>query len=302
MIKRPEKIIYVQRKQTFIEESNADPEVKDYFNMSYRAIGSFYKTTGKQYGSGLTKKEEYILMPEMIGFFADLDKREYHKGVAEFYRNINTKIPPEGLRLNIALEDESKPLSEENMPISLRDYITFKHAEAHPETGKDLEEAEMYQHKRFYIENPDEVISDASVLSKKEDDARLEYYKVVDNREKVDMMLTLLGISTKGMKEDKRSLVLKEFTTIDESKTATFNEMKLDRFTEISKDKRLKVKYIIEQMVAADVLERVGMRILVKETGDLLGEDLKEASLWFEDKTNVKEANVLKARLKEFGK
>lgn len=302
MIQRPEEIVFIKRKQTFIEEANADPEVADYFGMSYRAIGSFYKSTGKQYGSGLTKKEEMILMPEMIGFFADLDKREYHKGVAEFYRNINTKIPSAGLRLNIALENKEEDLSETNMPVSLRDYIIFRHAMAHPETGANLDEAEMYQHKRFYLENPDEVTSDASVLSKKEDNARLEYYKVVDDMDKVEMMLVLLGVNTSKMNADSKVLTLKEFTTLNMAQSASFNESKLDRFVSISKDKYLKIKYTIEDMINSNVLERVNMQILITETGDIIGEDLKEASVWFQSKANTKNANVLKARLKEFKK
>jgi len=301
-MERPEEIVFIRRKQTFIEEANSDPEVEDYFGMSYRAIGSFYKSTGKQYGSGLTKAEEMILMPEMIGFFADLDKREYHKGVAEFYRNINTKVPATGLRLNIALEQPKEKLSEKNMPVSLRDYIIFRHAVAHPETGATLEEAEMYQHKRFYVENPDVVTDDASNLSEKEDVARLEYYKVVDDPAKVDMMLVLLGVNTTKMKSKDRVLTLKSFTTINPKQSGPFNESKLDRFVEISGDKHLKIKYTIEQMIATNVLERVNMKILITETGDMIGEDLKEAAVWFQSKANTKEANVLKARLKEFSK
>jgi hypothetical protein len=301
-MQKPEKIVFIQRKQTFIEQSNADPEVAEYFNMSYRAVGSYYKQTGKQFGTGLSKKEEMILMPEMTGFFPDLDKREYHKAVNEFFRNINTKIPPQGLRLNIALEQPDEALSETNPPISIRDYIIFKHAAGHPETGKDLEEAEMYQHKRFYIEDTDSVLSNASGLSKKEDDARLEYYKIIDNPQKVEQMLTLLGVLTTKMKSDKQILKLKQFTTIDESRSASYNEEKLDNFIAISADKRLKTKYDIEEMVKFSVLERVGMKILIAETGDLIGDDLMEAALWFEDKGNTKEVNVLRARYKEFKK
>ena len=116
---RPEKIVFVKRKQTFIEESNSYPEVADYFAMSYRAVGSYYKTTGKQFGTGLTREEENILLPEVIGYYPDSDKREFRRGVGEYYRNINTKIPPEGLRLNISLEKPEKELSEKTVTTRL---------------------------------------------------------------------------------------------------------------------------------------------------------------------------------------
>ena len=300
-MKGPEKIVYIKRKQTFIEESNSDPEVAEYFNMSYRAVGSYYKQTGKQYGTGMTRAEENILLPEMIGYYPDTDRREFRKGVGEYYRNINTKIPPEGLRLNIALEHPEKELSEDNFPVNIRDYIIFKHAASHPETGGTFEEAEMYQHKRFYLEDEDNLISDASGLSDQEDKARLEYYKIVDDKAKVEQMLVLLGVDTRKMKLEERKLELKRHTTIDTKRTSAFNELKMKRFIDISNDKRLKTKYLIEEMIRFDVLERVNSKILIKETADLIGDDLKEAALWFEDKGNVKEVNVLKARYKEFG-
>ncbi len=300
---RPEKIVFIKRKQTFIEESNADPEVQAYFDMSYRAIGSYYKETGKQFGTGLTRKEENILMPELTGFYPDLDKREFRASVNEFFRNINTKVPPEGLRLNIALEHPEEELSENNLPVSIRDYITFKHATQHPETGSTKDEADMYQHKRFYIEDPDSVLSNESGLSEKEDKARIEYYKIADDEQKVEQMLVLMGINTAPFKSHKeRSLRLKELTTIDQNRSAAYNDEKLERFMDVVKDKRMGTKYLIEEMIRVNVLERVGMKILIAETGDLVGNDLTETALWFEDKGNSKEANVLKARYKEFSK
>ena len=299
---RPEKIVFIKRKQTFIEESNADPEVQEYFNMSYRAVGSYYKQTGKQFGTGLTKKEEIILMPEITGFFPELDKREFRSAVNEYFRNINTKVPPEGLRLNIALTNPEQPLSEDNLPVSIRDYVIFKHAATHPETGETQEEADMYQHKRFYIEDPDSVLTHASGLSEKEDEARIKYYEIADDKDRVEQMLVLLGVADRGKNAKEAQLILKSFTTIDENRTATFNEEKLKVFMEIAHDKRLATKYLIEEMIRFNVLERVGMKILFAETGDLVGNDLMEAALWFEDKGNSKEVNVLKARYKEFKK
>ena len=55
-------------------------------------------------------------------------------------------------------------------------------------------------------------------------------------------------------------------------------------------------------MIRVAVLENVGMKVLIKETGELIGDDLRGATLWFLDKANSKEVNVLTARYKEFSK
>ena len=294
-----EKVVYIKRKQTFIEEANADPEVQEYFNMSYRAIGSYYKVTGKVYGSGLTRREEELLLPEIVGIYPQEDRREYHRAVKEFYRNINTKIPPEGLRLNIALEDDSRPLSEDNMPVSVRDYVIYRHAIQHPETAMSLEEAERYQHKRFYIEDTDSVISNLAELSRKEDDALIKYYEIADDFERVKQVLTVFGIDTTGKTFKEMKLLAKKLATIDNSDTAPANKERMTRFIQVVDDRYLETKYHIENMISLGILDRVGSKILIKESGELIGNSMKEAALWFNDKANLPTANMLKAKYRE---
>jgi len=294
-----EKIVYLKRKATFIEESNTDPEVQGYFDMSYKAVGSYYKDFGRQFGSGLTREETNILIPEMTGYYPEHDKREFNKSVANFYKNINTKVPAAGLRLNIALEKD-EPLSETNFHPDK--YIIYKHAIGHPEVASSLEEARKYDHKRFYIEDEENVLRETSQLSNKEDKARLEYYQLIDSEDRVNHMLVMLGKNPVNMLYDEKKVALKEFVTIDKSMNAISNERRMDNFIKLSGDKRLETKYRIEEMVRVGVLERVGQRILIKETGDEVGKDLKGTALWFEDKGNSQEVNVLVARYKEFRK
>jgi len=295
----PEKVVYIKRKQTFIEEANADPEVQEYFDMSFRAIGSYYKITGKQFGSGLQRWEEELLLPELVGVYPEEDRREYHRAVKDFYRNINTKIPGEGLRLNIALHDENEPLSEKNLPVSVRDFVIYRHALNHPETGKTFDEAEMYQHKRFYIEDTDSVVNNAAKLSKMEDKALLSYYEISDSPQKIEQTLVLHGVNPKDLNEKEQQLKAKEFATINETESASENEAKLKKFISITGDKRLETKYLIEEMISINILERVGMKVLIRESGDLIGDSMQGAALWFEDKVNSAEINVLKAKYKE---
>lgn len=276
--------------------------------MAYRAIGSYYNEFGKQFGSGLNRKEESILMPELTGYYPDTDPREFRKAVQDYFRNINTKIPPEGLRLNIALEDEG-PLyktDEEgevvsvNMPINIRDYVIYRHALGHIEVGENEEEAEKYEHVRFYVDDTEGKSAIAADLNEREDRARLSYYEIAEDKSKIDHMLVLLGVSPKKMKLDDKKVELKKFATIDAELSADANTDRLDRFINMAEDKDLQIKYQIEEMVRVDVLERVGQRIVIKESGEEIGGDLKEATLWFKDKGNSQEVNILKARYKEF--
>ena len=299
---KPERIVHIKRKMSFHQEAQNEPEVREYFDMAYKAVGSYYKEFGKQFASGMTRAEENVLMPEMTGYYPDHDKREFRRSVGNFFRNINTKVPPEGLRLNIALENPEEPISEDNLPVNVKDYITYKHALGHPEVGESIQEAEMYQHIQFYIEDEEAETTEAIDLSKKEDEARLHYYRIIDDEDKLNHMLIMFGHDYTKMDKRQKELVLKDHATLQENKSAEWNKREMEKFTTISSDKDLQIKHDIEEMIRTDVLERIGMKILIKESGDLIGNDLKEATLWFKDKSNSKEVNVLKARYKEFGR
>jgi hypothetical protein len=293
------KTIWIRRKFTFIEEANADPGVKDYFDMSFRAIGSQFKVFGKVYESGLTAKEEEILMPEIIGFFP-ADRKEYRGAVQNYYKNMNTKVPSGGLKLEIGLENDG-PLAENNPPLNIDHYLRYRHALKHLQVGKSLDEAEKYQHVLFYIDDPERTTKHATKVSKTEDAARMLYFKIIEDQSVTEMVLTLLGIDTKGMNIEDRILKLKSLATIKSSLGNAENVRNLEKFVRTASDKNLAAKYEIERMIGVGILERIRTAIVVSESGDVIGDDMKAAVHWFKDKSNSKDVNIFRARLRELG-
>jgi len=293
------KVIFIRRKFSFIEEANADPAVKDYFDMSFKAIGSQFKVFGKIYESGLTAKEEEILMPEIIGFFP-VDRKDYRSAVQDFYKNMNTKVPSGGLKLQIGLQGNGE-LATDNPPLNIDHYLRYRHALAHVQVGKNLDEAEKYQHVLFYIDDPEINTKHATKVSKTEDSARMLYFKIIEDQQTIEMVLTLMGIDTKGMNLEDRILKLKSLATIKSKLGNAENVRNLDKFVRIANDKNLAAKYEIERMVAVGILDRMRTAIVASETGDPIGDDMKDAVHWFKDKSNSKEVNVFRARLREFG-
>src|SRR5690606_3989154 len=53
--------------------------------------------------------------------------------------------------------------------------------------------------------------------------------------------------------------------------------------------------YIITELIGAQYLERIGTQISIRETGEILGHDLKEAIAFLENPKNSKVLNLLKA-------
>lgn len=298
----PSRIIEIHRKSSFIEESNNDPDVKDYMALSFRAIGSYYKELGKVFASGLTREEEDMLMPTVLGGFNPVDdKYKFREKVQEFFKDINTKIPPEGMKLEVGLEQDG-PLSEQNPPLRIMDYIKYRHALNHPQVGTNKDEAERYQHKLFYMVDKVAQTQGRSKLRDLEDKAQTEYLKINKDLSKVEMVLTLLGINTRGMSEDNMLLTLKDQASINPDTSDDMNTERLTRFTAVVNDKELTTKYDIMEMVRYEILERIKTKVLMKESGELIGENLREAVVWMMDKANSKLVNIMYSKLDELAK
>lgn len=288
------RIVYIKRKNSFIADANKDPGVKEYLDMSYKAVGSYFEVFGTIYGSGLSRKEQELLMPNIVG--AEVTDKEFRNKVQEYFKNINSKIPPDGLRLEVGLErDDSKPVASDNMPLKVDQYIRYRHALGHPGVGKDSNEAEMYQHKMFYIEDETANAIAASKLNNKEDEARRSYFRVIETEERMDQMLIVLGTFPNQLTVDDKKIKLKELSSIDEDDSEETNLERLDRFIQVAASKTLQIQSEILDMIRCSVLERVGTKILIKESGTVIGNNLRETVEWFKDIANGPQANVLRA-------
>lgn len=297
----PSKTIVIHRHYGFVHGANPDPEAKEYFDMSYKAVGSYYKVFGKVYASGLTREEENIVMPELTGFYPQ-DKKEFRESVNKYFRNINTKIPPEGLTLEIGLEKDG-PLSEDNMPLRPDEYVAYKHAIGHPQVCESKDQAErMGALAEFYVLDKVEETKSKTKTNRLEDDAAMYYFKVRDDEFKVEQLLTIMGISVRNLDSEERVIKLKELSTIDTDQSDAANRTRLEKFITSASDKDMGIKYDILEMIRINILERVKFKILDRDTGEVIGDNLKEAVLWFKDKKNSKDVNVYYARLTELGK
>jgi len=298
----PSKIVEIHRKPNFIQQSNTDPEVQDYFNMAFKGIGSYWKELGKVYATGLTRKEEDFLMPEILSGVNPIDNKfEFRKQVQNFYKDIHSKIPPEGLRLEIGLESEGE-LAENNPPLKLMDYLRYRHIIGHPQVGANKDAAERYQHIQFYIHDNIVETAGKTKLRDKEDAAQREYLNINKDMNKAEMVLTLLGVSTRDLTNDNLILALKAQATVNPDDSDIANAEKLEKFVAIVNDKHLAAKYDIMEMVKYGILERIRAKVQFKETGETLGNNLREAVDWLLDKSNSKAVNTLYAELDALAK
>lgn len=279
-------IVYVRRLPQFA--SAAQKDLEEYFANSQRGYGSYFTKGSNRTATGLTPTEEDLLLPYILSI--PKEDREFRKGVTNWFEGLSVKIPAgEGMKLEIGLNtSNTEPVSGDNLPININDYILYRHGVQHPWVAASEADGKGNQLKQYYIYDPNEVSKVNVSLNDERDEAMRYYLTIKDNARTVNQYLTLLGVRTNNLRKGEEVLELRKHV----DKTPK-------KFIEVYKDKDKEMKYIIEEMINTNILERVNTRILVKETGDQIGRDMKEAILYLSDSKNTKVYGILKARLQE---
>ena len=285
------RIVKLYRKPSFI--GNAQQGAPEFMAMSKRSIGSFWENSySSTVGSGLNFSEQKLLLPTIID--CEPDDRSFRAKVAEYYNTVKTSVPfDKGREMEIGLEySNSEPLSADNLPLNLADYITYRHAKAHPEVAGSKQDGENSMLKFYYIFDAQEQ-EDFEVLSNKDkDEALILYLRIKKTPEKADMVLTLMGTDPRTFKgKNAQALKLDKIKVLAETSSSklvsTFNDKSFDEM------------YTIQTMLNTSVLQKVGERIINPETGTVLGNDMEEAVYWIKDKVNSESLVMLKARMQE---
>ncbi|CAM6001146.1 unnamed protein product [Sphagnum balticum] len=266
----------------------ARPELAEILAEGQRGYGAYFSPGSARTATGLSPTEEDLLLPYILNI--PKDDKDFRKAVNVHYEGISIKVPgKEGLKLEIGLEgSNSEPVSKDNLPINVDNYLKYRHALGHPWIAPSETEGKGNQLKQYYIFNPSEVSKVNINVNEQRDKALGLYLSIKDNSRTVRMYLTLLGVRTDQLRTGEEVLRLRELV-----------DKKPEDFIKLYNDRDKEIKYIIEDMINNNILERVNGNILVKDDGTKLGQDMKTAILFLTDTRNTKLYSVLKARLTE---
>lgn len=294
------KIVYVRRKALSVPEAaaNNSPELKSYYDNAYRAIGSYWPRNSQRPGTGLTITEENLLMPYVLNI--SKEDKDFREKSTQFFHDITTKIDPTimdakgfetgGTPLNISLHNDEEELSTDNLPNNISDYIRYRHIISHPDVALSFDDAKGNQLKKYYIH--DEVkVTKGNVSNADAKDLAMEaYLQVKKDAAKVIQYLTLLKVDTRDYK-GQETVKLRDLATT-----------KPVDFMKVHNNKNKDYYYMIIDLIAAKVLEQVGTRILIKESGAQLGATSEEAIAYLKDPANSKQVVIFKSLVQDYKK
>lgn len=270
--------------------SKAQTGLEDFFSQSSVSIGSYWESVGtKRVGTGLSFEEEAVLLPLILDTPAE--DRDFRKSVTKFYVELDTKVPYQtGITLEVGLlQDNSKPLSKDNLPINVMDYLRYRHALKHPQVAKSKDNAEGNGLIQFYIFDKSSVLESNKKNMDILDSALVNYSKVKKDADKVNKLLTLLGTDHRAFETDSdRVLGLRKLV-----------EAKPDEFNTIYTDNELDFKYSIQAMVNTGVLKQIGEKYQDAETKKFVANNKEELLVLMQDEKQSDLVVLLKARLQE---
>lgn len=286
------RVVTLYRKESFLMNAQAE-SAPEFLEQSKQSIGSYWKNSyGHTIGSGLNFTEQKLLMPTIID--CEVGDKDFRNKVANYFTTIRTVVPyKEGRKLEIGLEkDNTKPLDEDNMPLDIHDYISYRHAIEHPWVAVTEEEARNNMIAQYYLFDP-QASEDAEILLNSARDKALEMYlQVKKTPEKIDMLLTLLNV-------DPRLFAGKNATALKEERLNEIATKQPDKFVETIEFKNFDERYRLITMINVGVLKRIEARIMDLETGETIGHDMEEAIVWVKDKAHSERWSLLLARMQE---
>lgn len=286
--------IRIRRAGSFLSRAQGK-DVDDYFQNASLSIGSYFESSAaNRIASGMTPNEERIVMPHLLGILAN--DREYLKMRNDYFAGVEVKVPhKEGVEFEIGLNDNDKPLADDNLPLDLHSYVRFRCVSKHPWVAKNQEEADGNQLKKFFIHDEVKATQNQANVNDAKDDALAYYLQLKSNPEKVNMLLVLLGIDYRNI----------EGTTEDQAKQK--RQERLRKLVEdspievvkIRNDRDLEVKYKVQMLLNTGILRKIGAKYLIAETGDSLG-TIDEAIQFFKDEEeNSDKIAILTAKMQE---
>ena len=227
---------------------------------------------------GVEGDEEAKLLKNFVDVPAT--HQEWPAKTKDFWASLSLKVPFEGAELEVGTYDDGNP-------INTMDYIYYKSCLKHRHVAMSEEEMRTDPLKRFYIYDPqkDLLKKNAKVQVKK--DADKEFIKLTGNIEKMKMLLRVL------VDGDPQRLSDMEI----ENSLYDYKGENPEKFLKYCTDDNLDVQAEIEEMIAKDVLRRIGNQVIFQD--ETIGEDIKDAIVYFKNKKNSGQVNTMRARFKE---
>ena len=207
------------------------------------------------------------------------DHVDWPKHVKNYWADMSIMIGYGGVELDISTTDDDEPLHVE-------DWLRYKWILKHPHVALNKEEM-VGSKMRFFIKDTQRELRTANNKIQQLKDADKEFIKLADNKKDMRRVYRMMADDNPDRLTDLEI----------ENKLYSLKTDKPVKFIRIAKDKHLKLKAEIEEMVTLEILRKIGNQIIYQD--EILGDTLQDAVIHLNDKKNSGKLTTLRAKLKE---
>lgn len=229
---------------------------------------------------GLSREDEKKYLPPIIG--VQPDHPTWEQKCREYWAEMGFLVPSGGVVLDVTVDPETKE------PRKLDDWIKYQWVKKHKLVAHSEKAMENDPRKKFWIFNPEEATRRKNKEIQGRKAADVEFIKAAKDPEKGRRIIRML----KGN--------INPDILSDQQVENELYDLKNDdpvNFYKIASDKKLDVKAELMELLAFDVLRRVGNQIIYID--QVIGETIDDAVAWYQNPKNSNVVTTLKAKLKE---
>lgn len=239
-------------------------------------IGSIY--VGRQPLRGVEGEEAHKLLSSILD--VPPGHPDWPRQEKDFWATMSLKVPFEGKELDISVE-------EDGTPINVMDYVTYKWCQKHRQVAETKEEMEKTSGKKFYIYDPKRDLLKRNAKVKVQKEADKEFIKASASADKMRRLHRLLIAGSNPEK----------LTDIEvENNLYEVKSKSPEKFLKFALDKDLDLRAEIEEMVAREVLRKIGNQYIYGD--ETIGENITDTIVYFKNKKNSGAVNAMRAQLK----
>lgn len=206
------------------------------------------------------------------------DHVDWPKHTKNYWAEMSIMVGYGGVELDISTTDDGEPLN-------IEDWLRYKWILKHPHVAlnKDAMEGKM----RFFIKDTQRELRTANNKIQQLKDADKEFIKLADNKSDMRRVYRMMASDNPDRLTDLEI----------ENKLYQLKGDKPEKFIRIARDKHLKLKAEIEEMVSVQILRKIGNQVIYQD--EVLGDTLQDSVIHLNDKKNSGKLTTLRAKLKE---
>ena len=202
----------------------------------------------------------------------------------------DVKALKEALEIRIKDTNElESTLHRYGNPINLSDYLIYRHCLLYNDIAKDMAFVNSNSNIRFYFRDNNRENELKNKLRRELNNAKTNYVTLMGNAELFDAVFIQYCVS-KGINIS-TGLYMDE--TEKQNHLDRFSSTEPNKFNKYCNDKDIKVKATIEKLIARGELFRaVHNQNITTAEGELIGANIKEAVIWFNNINNAAKVKV----------